>query len=185
MKVLIISLPRTGSTRLLTDISKKHNITPIFEPYNIMFLDKLLYHSNMRDVAVKTVIGQAPALIKYKVKSVEYFTQYLKWLYEFIKDFDEIILLSRRDLVACIESTSFLMYNIKRVGFNSYTSYYYKSPPNEIYLNYEKEIMVYDKIINKISTDLNIPIIYYEDIYDLNSPERLRKGNINSRKKLI
>lgn len=185
MKVLIISLPRTGSTQLLTDVSKKYGITPIFEPYNIMFLDKMLYHSNMGSVVVKTIIGQTPIPIKYKVKSVEYFTQYLKWLYEFIKDFDEIILLSRRDLVACIESTSFLMYNIKRVGFNSYTSYYYKSPPNEIYLDYEKAILVYDKIINKISADLNIPIIYYEDIYDLNSPERLRKGNIDSCKKLI
>lgn len=185
MKVLIISLPRTGSTQLLTDVSKKYGITPIFEPYNIMFLDKMLYHSNMSSVGVKTIIGQTPIPIKYKVKSVEYSTQYLKWLYEFIKDFDEIILLSRRDLVACTESTSFLMYNIKRLKCSTHVPYYYETPPIEIYENYEKEIMVYDKIINKISTDLNIPIIYYEDIYDLNSPERLRKGNIDSCKKLI
>lgn len=185
MKVLIISLPRTGSTQLLIDTSKKYDIKPISEPYNIMFLNKILYHSNMNNVVVKTIIGQTPASIKYKVESVEYSTQYLKWLYEFISDFDEIILLSRKDLKACIESISFLMYNMKTVGFNFNTPYYYKAPPIEIYENYEKEILVYDKIINKISIDLNIPIIYYEDLYDLNSPDRLRKGNANVYKKII
>lgn len=185
MKVLIISLPRTGSSKFLDNISKNNNLIPIFEPYNIMFLDKILYESNMKDVAVKTIIGQTPKIIEYEVGSDEYVNEYLNWIYTFIKDFDEIILLSRKDLVACIESVSFLMYNYNRKKFNYYSSYYYEKPPKEIYDVYEKEIYVYDRIINIISKELDIPIIYYEDIYDLNSPERLRKGNKLTGKKLI
>lgn len=185
MKILIISLPRTGSSRLLDDISKKNKLKPIFEPYNIMFLDKVLYDSNIKNVAVKTIIGQTPERIKYDVETDEYLNKYLNWIYEFIKEFDEIILLSRRDLVACIESVSFLMYNYGKIKFNYYSPYFYEKPPKEIYEIYEREIYVYDKIINIISKSLNIPIIYYEDIYDLNSPDRLRKGEKIIGQKLI
>jgi len=178
VKILIVSLPRTGSSQLLIDVSKKHNLKAIFEPYNIMFLNKKLYHTGMQNVAVKTVIGQTPIPIIHDINSNEYVSEYLKWIHKFIKDFDEVILLNRRDLTACIESISFLMYNIKTKGFNSYSPYYYEKPPIEIYNLYKKEILVYDKIINVLSNDLNIPIIYYEDIYDLNSPNRLRKGEM-------
>lgn len=185
MKHLITSLPRTGSSKLLSDISKKYNLKGIFEPYNIMFLDKQTYSPNMVDVAVKTIIGQTPKLIQCDIETEEYTKQYLNWYYEFILDFDEITLLSRRDLVACIESVSFLMYNYNKKKFNYYSQYFYEKPPKEIYDTYEKEIRVYDKIINIISKELDIPIIYYEDIYDLNSPDRLRKGNKITGKKLI
>ncbi len=71
------------------------------------------------------------------------------------------------------------MYNItnKNKNFTYNIPYYYEAPPVEIYNLWEKEITAYDKIINIISKDLNIPITYYEDIYDLNSPNRLRKDH--------
>jgi hypothetical protein len=185
VKLLITSLPRTGSSKLLTEISKKYNLNGIFEPYNIMVLNKETYSRNMVDVAVKTIIGQTPKLIQYDIESEEYTNQYLNWYYEFILDFDKIILLSRKDLIACIESISFLMYNYDKKNFNYYSQYFYEKPPKEIYDIFEKEIRVYDKIINILSKELNIPITYYEDIYDLNSPDRLRKGNKITGKKII
>jgi len=184
VKILIVSLPRTGSSQLLIDVSKKHQLKSIFEPYNIRILNNdRLYSSEMNDVAVKTIIGQTPKKIAYDVTCDNYVYEYLKWLYNFIKDFDEVILLSRKNLIACIESISFLMYNItnkdkdKNKNFTYNIPYYYEAPPVEIYNFYKKEITAYDKIINIISKDLNIPITYYEDIYDLNSPNRLRKDH--------
>lgn len=46
--------------------------------------------------------------------------------------------------------------------------------------NFDKcysDIIKWDTTLKMISTKLDIPITYYEDIYDLNSENRLRKGN--------
>ena len=50
--------------------------------------------------------------------------------------------------------------------------------------NYSEKISS-NKSISSLSEILKIPIIYYEDIFDVNSEERLRKGNKETPKKLI
>jgi len=177
MKILIVSLPRTGSSQLLDNIAKQHNLKAIFEPFNGSNANKKLFDiKEHNDVVVKTIVCQAPKKINND-NDDQFINEYLTWVYEFIKDFNKIILLSRHDLTACVESLSFLVFNYKNSGFKSYKPYYYKRPPNEIYYKYEKQIMISDKIINIMSKNLNIPITYYEDIYDLNSSNRLRKIN--------
>jgi len=46
-------------------------------------------------------------------------------------------------------------------------------------------IIKWNNVLNTLSNILNIPIIYYEDIYNLNDKGRLRKGNRDNDKKLI
>jgi hypothetical protein len=46
--------------------------------------------------------------------------------------------------------------------------------------------MKWNNDLNELSYRLNIPITYYEDMFDINSEARLRKGNRNKfDKKLI
>ena len=181
MKILIISLPRTGSTTMLKTLGKKHDLKTIFEPFNSAF--KKQYNHNMKNVVVKTIIGQVP--------TTENITSYVEWIVEFSKHFDEVILLSRKNLVACIESISYLMNTLFKKKscmkklYNSNSEYFYEKPPDDVYQKYETYIIDANEKINKISELLGIPIIYYEDIYDLNSNERLRKEGKPKLNKLI
>ena len=78
MKILIIALPRTGSSTLLKTTSVKYKLKPIFEPFD--GTDRVKYNSSMKNVVVKTILGQHPQIENL------------------IKDFDKIILLSRKNL---------------------------------------------------------------------------------------
>ena len=162
MKVLIISLPRCGSTSLMNKISEERNLKLYMEPFS---MDKIHpsydYWDDKTDVVIKTLIGQ-PRI-----------NDLVSFYSEFSKKFDEIILLSRRDLTAVCESLAYLKWNISN-GFKLDDVYHWEETPN---LN-ETHIMVknlnYD--IHALSKKINVPITYYEDIYDINSKDRLRKN---------
>jgi len=168
MKVLIISLPRTGSTSLLNDISLKRNLKKYDEPFSFEknhtdynWLD------NDDDYIVKSLIGQPRVsdIIEFYVK--------------YSKKFDEIILLSRRDLLECAKSYAFLQWNLSN-GISKHDKYIWESTPNlnEVY----NTILNLNSNLKKLSLVLNIDIIYYEDIYDVDSDDRFRslskKNNI-------
>ena len=92
-KILIIALPRTGSTSLLDKISNEKNLTPLFEPFDKT--GRVLYNGQS-NVVVKTIINQHPNN------------------FELSKEFDEIILLSRKNLKEHIESHSYRIYFSKK-----------------------------------------------------------------------
>lgn len=172
MKILIISLPRTGSTSLLTSISKNRNLIPLFEPFDGS--NRYLYSDDMENIVLKTIVSE------HYPENVE---DYHTWIIEFSKKFDEVILLNRRDLKACAQSHAYSVYNKKR-GFTSLDPYLWENTPIDelCYSN----IVRWNEEINKISIELGIPITYYEDIYDLNSEDRLRKGDrVNTKKTII
>lgn len=165
MKILIISLPRTGSTSLLYSISQSKRLQPIFEPFD--GTNRYPYQSIMNNVVVKTIVSaQHPDNI----------SDYHKWIIEFSNEFDEIILLSRIDLKACAESHAYSVFN-KKNGFTSTQQYLWNPTPIDelCYSN----IFYWNSVLVDISKELNIPITYYEDIYDLNSKHRLRQGDRN------
>lgn len=170
MKILIISLPRTGSTSLMHKIAGEKNLRAISEPF---------YNTNKKPIKpyddgclIKTIVNQYPKIV----------TDPIEWYVEFSKEFDETILLSRRNLKACIESLAYLNH-FKFQGFISNRNYFWEETPN--YKISEKYINDCDYKINKLSEILNIPIIFYEDIFDVNSEERLRRGNKEIPNKLI
>jgi hypothetical protein len=77
--------------------------------------------------------------------------------------------------VACAESWSFYNHNVKKNNFSHNVSYYWEKTSN--YDEDYNKIMIWNDEINYLSKELNIPITYYEDIFDVNDTNRLRKGN--------
>jgi hypothetical protein len=77
---------------------------------------------------IKTIVNQYPKTV----------TDPIEWYVEFSKEFDETILLSRRNLKACVESLAYLNH-FKFQGFISNRNYFWEETPNykisEEYIN--------------------------------------------------
>lgn len=154
MKILIISLPRTGSSNLLYSLGEKRNLKPIFEPFD--GTNRHVYNSTDDDVIVKTIISHHENNL------------------DLCKEFNEIILLTRKDLVACSESYAYFVKNLRK-KFQSYYEYFYEDVSETEFNETYELIKKYDEEISLLSTQLNVPLTYYEDLYDPNSEDRLRK----------
>jgi hypothetical protein len=171
MRILIISLPRTGSTSLLNSIAKSKNLKRLFEPFD--GTNRVLYEDNMENIVLKTIVDTQ------KPKNCN---NYIDWIVNFSKSFDETILLSRKDLKACAESHAYSVHN-RINGFTSNDPYLWEpTPADELCYN---NIIKWNGVLNTLSNILNIPITYYEDIYNPNDSGRLRKGNRNEFNKSI
>jgi hypothetical protein len=164
MSILIISLPRAGSTSLLYKLASERMLTPIFEPFDGTNRFKYNGESN---VIVKTIVPHHIDNLKLS------------------KEFDEIILLSRRNLLECTESHSYHTYFSKTKNYNSNNPYYYEEVPSDIFELCYTDIIKWNNDLNELAIKLNIPITYYEDIYDINHSDRLRKGNKSDIKKIL
>ncbi len=157
MKILIISLPRTGSTSLLYKIAKERNLKPFFEPFD--GTNRVIYNNEDNSV-VKTIICHHKNNL------------------ELISKFDEVILLNRRNIKELIESHSYQTYFSKK-GYNSNNGYVYKEPPQEIINLCTSDILNWNEEIKYLSEITKIPITYYEDMFDSNSSDRLRMSITN------
>jgi hypothetical protein len=154
MKILIISLPRTGSSSLMKKLSLEYNLSTIFEPWDGS--GRQNYQSEDDNLVLKTII----------------FDRDIEFYVDLTKEFDKVILLSRKDLDACSESYAYLDY-FNGDTFNSTQQYVWKPTPN--LLEKKEEIYYWNGVLIELSKKLNIDLTYYEDIYDLNSYEKLRK----------
>lgn len=152
MKVLIISLPRTGSTSLLKKIAEEKKLNSFFEPFD--GTGRVIYNNEDNSV-VKSIISHHKNNL------------------ELIGGFDTVILLNRRNIKELIESHSYQTYFLK-TGYNSNNPYVYKEPPQEIINLCTSDILNWNEEINHLSDIARIPITYYEDIFNSISPDRLR-----------
>lgn len=141
------------------------NLTAIGELFNPQSGTNGLYDwETMNNIILKTIVNQVPI----GVDNIHEF-----WV-KASKTFDEVILLSRRNLIECGESLAFFDY-YKHSGFKYDSKYTWKPTPNFQYAyTFVKEL---DDMIVKLSNELNIPITYYEDIFDSQSNERLRNNS--------
>jgi hypothetical protein len=165
MNILIISLPRTGSTELGKDISNKHKLKYECEPFNGG--NRLFNNSDLNNVVLKTILFHLPIYVEESNR--------INWLIELSQNFNEVILLSRQNLIACAESWAYLIYNEGKRSFKANEPYLWEKTPN-----YNTEFQFIQKCNSEllyISEKLNIPLTYYEDIYDETHSNRLRKGN--------
>jgi len=173
MSILIIALPRTGSTELGVRLSTNNKFKYEFEPFNpIAGLPPL---TDFKNIVLKTIIFHLPYNVNEENR--------INWLIDLTKKFDEVILLSRKNLTDCAESWSYLNYKKQQNGFESNQSYFWEKT-----LNYEialENIIKWNKELMFVSNELNIPITYYEDLYDINDKNRLRKGNREDCKKKL
>ena len=88
--------------------------------------------------------------------------------------FDEVILLTRKNVLECAESHTYQTYFSKKKKYNSNKPYVYEEVPSEVFELCYNDIVKWNKDINELSIKLDIPITYYEDISDKDSEERLR-----------
>lgn len=165
MRILLISLPRCGSNSLMKQKTNEFNLIAIGELFNPHSNTYELYDwENIDNIVLKTIVNQVPA----GVDDIHEF-----WV-NAAATFDKVILLSRKNLTDCAESLAFFDY-YKGNGFKYDSKYTWKPTPNfEKSLEFIKEL---DDMIVKLSNELNIPITYYEDIFDSHSKDRLRNNS--------
>ena len=165
MSILIMALPRTGSSELGKQLSIKHKLKYIYEPFNLNKNCKEI-NVNKNDL-IKAVLFRRPLFVEEKNR--------VEWFIEFSKKFDDVILLSRKNLIECAESWAYLTYNLNLKNFKDNQPYLWEQTPN--LSGAIKFIERCHKELEFVSNKLNIPITYYEDIYNPNNSGRLRKGN--------
>jgi hypothetical protein len=170
MRILIIALPRTGSTSLLEKYAREFKLRSLFEPYDGS--DRYIYKPNLNDIVVKTMIYHTP----YGYSDI------INGYVELSKEFDRVILLTRKNLNECAESWAYLRHNMSN-QFHSQKHYVWKLPSN--IEKHMEDIENWHKQLLEISKILNIEITYYEDIFDINAKERYRKNISIDKNKLI
>ena len=162
MRILIISLPRTGSSSLLKKIAKDKNLKPLFEPFDGS--NRVTYNDNEDNIVVKTIISHHSNNL------------------ELLKKFDDVILLTRRNVEECIESHSYQTYYSKTKKYNSNNPYVYEEVPSNVFEECRKDIIKWNIELEELSTITGIPITYYEDLFNPNGENRLR---INKKRTIL
>jgi len=172
MRLLLINLPRTGSTTLHTRLVEEYGGLGIFNPFDGTDRTKIIGRDK---IVVKSGILY-PEGLSYEGRVLFYV--------DLIKDFDKVILLSRRNNKAHLESWLHMRKHNKftRELFNSQSNYTFN--PDEYsdkdYRIGQKELDEWNNILTQISELTDTPITYYEDIFDENSQDRYRRENIKS-----
>lgn len=160
MKILLITLPRTGSNSLLKIISEEENLVPINEPFNSL-PNKLKQYKNFDwkntdNLCVKTHINHMD----------------ISFYLEFVQFFNKVILVSRRDLKACAESLAYAHH------FKNFTDkYVWSMTPN--FKHTMKFVEKINEDLRELSKLINTDISYYEDLFDVNSEHKLRSENVS------
>jgi hypothetical protein len=153
MKILIISLPRTGSTSLLAGLAKESGLQEINEPFEDVNIKQYKDYDwqAAKKICVKTHIHH---------RDIAFYTG-------FVRHFERVILLSRKDLRECAESLAYAKFH------QNYTENYdWVKTPNLI-----GEILLVQKMhedLEMLAKQIGVGISYYEDLYDPKSAERLR-----------
>lgn len=172
MRILILTSPRCGSSALTRALSKALNYKEYQEPYNKFWGSK--YYKKDADIFEDNCVVK---LIAYE-KSPGYEGSTLSFLLEFIKQFDRVIFLDRKDFTAQLESYSFMRQH--RYNGDWQARYIYKEDTkldvDNYYLSLLKDIVLF------LSNQSKKSITYYEDIFS-NNPElvesTLEKSGIN------
>jgi len=182
MKILIISTPRSGSTNLFNGLYKSMSFYRGFcEPFNpsseSLGDNNLNYSLAYNNVLVKILVWDLVVHGYYKnyyelisrmfykknfninnLKEIVYNS-----LVEYIKNFDKVILLTRKNKKEAIKSMSHAM------ATGNYHSKYNYSKNNITFPLFGENIIYHlDNILHQISKNLNFPLNYYEDIFSGN-----------------
>ena len=162
MKILIIGIPRSGTTSLMKGIGKILNLKVISEPFALHSKEPKLKNFTLpENVVVKTMATHLPK--DYKGTCINFNV-------EFSKKFDHVILLSRANKKEQMES----MYNVidsdENTSRNLWHSHYTmdKEIPIEQQQIWAETYDRWNNSLQSISTLLKKPIIWYEKLYSGN-----------------
>ena len=153
--ILIIALPRSGGTSIMHQLAEKHNLKARFEPE----------------------LTQWPVVPKNDVTKIIVDRFSMVDIISIAENYDNIILHSRHDIESTAESLATMHHHW---GDESYAEKPWhadllKEVP-QWYLEQTNHRIVHCQLLmHVLSDELKVPIQYYEDLFDLNSKERLRK----------
>jgi hypothetical protein len=141
---LIVALPRSGSTNLLFSISRRNKLKGLFEPFH---KSPNIYSHYYKNTVCKMII--------YRLE--------MEKLINFSKNFEKVVLLSRRDIVAASES--FVAMRLDN-NSNSLTVWNEVSDFNKKHIPYYTNKMTdWSNSLEDLSKRIGINIDYYEDVY--------------------
>jgi hypothetical protein len=186
MKILIISTPRSGSTTLFNGLYKSlNNYKGFCEPFNLNSESKgdsiKEYSLNYSNLLIKVLPwdlllsnkSEYFGLIDHLFQTNNYSLDMVKSrallnLKNYSSNFDQIILLTRRNKLLQAQSYSFASLNQLY-----HTTYKYNQDFQDLARSFTF-IKNHDDILLKLSIKLDIPITYYEDLFQGD------KNNINN-----
>lgn len=187
MKILIVGVPRSGTTALLNAIGY-FRYKMIGEPFNHLVNNEFKYQYPMseletyKNLCIKSIVLQKP----FNVDS-ELIDFYFNWS----KSFDRIILLDRLDTEEHISSFLNLWYRLE-TGLSIWDKWQEDDVPIDWVESFKQgdtyqSLFLAKEILLRLSGKLQIPITWYEDLYGINrvKSEKIIRGwglDINSEK---
>lgn len=165
MKILIIGLPRCGTTALAKGLSESCNLKKFLEPWNISkhYTTFPYPYDFGENCIVKTLIEQIPVEVK-DLNFLEYYNR-------LSNDFDKIILLGRKNLEDVTISYTYQLIeernNSNRIPQDWQKPYIPDIEEKELKWN-RPIINKKNELLGKLSKDLQVPITWYEDLFSGN-----------------
>jgi len=167
MKILIIGLPRSGTTSVMRAISESLHLPHYEEPFYVS--DKLKKHINFfnlksGDFVMKVITHQTPNDCVTDESKRKY------WSFLASK-FERVILMDRLDFDDHLISYTNLKNCLKK-GVSRFKNY---DPKNIVISDDIKfELTTQKEIMSTISDELKLDILYYEDIFNVeNDPFKI------------
>jgi len=186
MKTLIINACRTGSTTLYNNLLKERKCKGYFNPWATGEEDGILW--SLESFVVKCGVMYNPIRLIEGGSKVYFLQQQVNWFKELAEKFDEVILLSRKNTTAHIESFMHLITHSTPDQYEAAIKgdpFAHTSTSQWVYNkdDYDKDtisrahidISDQNKVLRMLSKQLNIPLSFYEDYFDPNGPNRYRK----------
>ena len=153
---LIIGIPRSGTSSLMKSISSANNLPFIYEPFR--FGTTITDTKNM---VIKTQLHQIDKIIYTGNVTSEHLEKCILFYIEFSKQFDNIILINRKDIKSQCESLSAHHNGIDEKEKYVYIEKVYDEKSKSLHDNIE----LINKYLIKLSEIIEIPIDTYEDVY--------------------
>ena len=153
MKILIIAIPRSGSTTLIRAMSSTLKLKRIDEPFNEELWENVNWdYTPENNVVVKSLIN----IIVPNHNTINFYKEYSKL-------FDKTIILSRKNTQEAAESYAFQMWTPTNIPNKWHQKYNYNQLGD---IDKWVEFMIKTKNnLETLSNELNIEIDWYEDLY--------------------
>jgi len=154
VRILIITIPRSGSVSLLLGLSESLKLKKIGEPFN-RHLWKEYPSIDLDNVIVKTFIDQLPPNVE----------NCIKFYIELSKKFDKTILVTRENILEAAQSYAYHSKHSTQVGWVN--RYYFDDTDLEIDSIYNWYVENTNNL-KKLSQKLKIELDTYENIFSGN-----------------
>jgi hypothetical protein len=170
MKILLIGIPRSGTTTLMDSIGSSLKLYIKNEPFNeasnkASNKDVNWDYTPENNVIVKSLMG-------INVNNpIEFYKNYSRL-------FDKTILLSRKNTQEAVESYSFQALQTRDIPFSwNEEKYTYTQTDDSRIIQYRNWMISMKNNLESLSKELNIEIDWYEDLYSGKKEEIVRFVN--------